>query len=65
VSDGLSNADITVEVHRLEEVTDLALYAAVVIGAPMILGWHRAAQKFVKRHAAALSHVGAQSDKNG
>jgi menaquinone-dependent protoporphyrinogen IX oxidase len=57
VSEGLSNADTTVEMRRLEEVTDLAPYAAVVIGAPMIMGWHRAATKFVKQHAAALSRV--------
>lgn len=57
VSEGLSNANTTVEVRRLEEVTDLTPYAAVVIGAPMIMGWHRAATKFVKQHAAALSRV--------
>jgi menaquinone-dependent protoporphyrinogen IX oxidase len=57
VSEGLSNADTTVDMRRLEEVTDLAPYAAVVIGAPMIMGWHRAAQKFVKQHADALSRV--------
>jgi menaquinone-dependent protoporphyrinogen IX oxidase len=44
-----------VEVRRIEEVTTLEPYGAVVIGAPMILGWHRAAQGFVRRHAAALS----------
>ncbi len=57
VSEGLSNANTTVDVRRLEEVTDLAPYAAVVIGAPMIMGWHRTATKFVKQHAAALSRV--------
>ncbi len=57
VSEGLSSADTQVEVRRLEEVTDLAPYAAVVIGAPMIMGWHRAATKFVKRHRDALSRV--------
>ncbi len=57
VSEGLGSADIQVEVRRLEEVTDLAPYAAVVIGAPMIMGWHRAATKFVKQHRDALSRV--------
>ena len=57
VSEGLSAADTQVEVRRLEEVTDLAPYAAVVIGAPMIMGWHRAATKFVKKHREALSRV--------
>ena len=57
VSEGLSAAGTQVEVRRLEEVTDLAPYAAVVIGAPMIMGWHRAATKFVKKHREALSRV--------
>jgi menaquinone-dependent protoporphyrinogen IX oxidase len=57
VSEGLTTADTTVEVRRLEEVTDLAPYAAVVIGAPMIMGWHRAATKFVKQQRTALSRV--------
>ena len=59
VSEGLSDADTQVEVRRLEEVTGLAPYAAVVIGAPMIMGWHRAATKFVKQHRDALSRVPA------
>jgi menaquinone-dependent protoporphyrinogen IX oxidase len=57
VSEGLSSADVKVDVRRLEEVTDLAPYAAVAIGAPMIMGWHRAATKFVRQHADALSRV--------
>ena len=57
VSDGLSSNGAQVDVRRLEEVTDLTPYAAVVIGAPMIMGWHRAATKFVKQHRDALSRV--------
>jgi menaquinone-dependent protoporphyrinogen IX oxidase len=57
VSDGLSSAETQVEVRRLEEVTDLAPYTAVVVGAPMIMGWHRAATKFVKQQRDALSRV--------
>lgn len=46
-----------VDVRRLEEVTSLEGYQAVVIGAPMILGWHRAARKFVKQHRQALGKL--------
>lgn len=46
-----------VEVRRIEEVGDLSGYDAVVVGAPMILGWHRQAVRFVQRHADALSRV--------
>ena len=48
-----------VDLVRLEQVTSLEGYHAVVIGAPMILGWHRAAQKFVKTHRAVLASVPA------
>jgi menaquinone-dependent protoporphyrinogen IX oxidase len=44
-----------VDVRRLEEVSGVDGYAAVVVGAPMILGWHRAALGFVKKHQAALA----------
>ncbi len=53
----LSGQGLEVEVHRLEEVSSLESYTAVVIGAPMILGWHRSAVRFVKRHCQALSQV--------
>ena len=40
----------------MSEVTDLAPYDAVVIGAPMILGWHREAKKFLRAHRDELAH---------
>jgi menaquinone-dependent protoporphyrinogen IX oxidase len=46
-----------VEILPLEKVTTLDGYSAVVLGAPMILGWHRGAQAFLKRNQAALSRV--------
>lgn len=47
----------TVDVRRLEEVTELEPYQAVIIGAPMILGWRRNAVKFVKKHEGALRRI--------
>jgi menaquinone-dependent protoporphyrinogen IX oxidase len=47
------NADV--EVLPLEKVTALEGYSAVVLGAPMILGWHRGALAFLKRNQASLS----------
>jgi menaquinone-dependent protoporphyrinogen oxidase len=46
-----------VDVCRLEEVTGIAPYTAVVVGAPMIIGWHKAAVKFVRNYQHELSHV--------
>lgn len=44
-----------VEILPLEKVTALEGYSAVVLGAPMILGWHRGAQAFLKRNQDSLS----------
>lgn len=44
-----------VEVKRLEETTSLEDWDAVVVGAPMILGWSRAAVRFVKKHRKTLA----------
>jgi menaquinone-dependent protoporphyrinogen oxidase len=44
-------------VSRLEEIQSIAGYDAVIVGAPMILGWHRAARKFVHQHRLELSRV--------
>ncbi len=43
-----------VDVLPLTAVTRLDAYAGVVLGAPMIWGWHRAALSFLRRHRAAL-----------
>lgn len=44
-----------VSLQRLEQVDSLDAYDAVVIGAPMILGWHRMARNFVRKHQPALA----------
>jgi menaquinone-dependent protoporphyrinogen oxidase len=46
-----------VDVRRLEEVKSIAGYDAVIVGAPMILGWHGAARRFVRKHRLALSPI--------
>lgn len=53
----LQCAGATVDVSRLDEIEDLHPYQAVVIGAPMIVGWHRGAVKFLKKHQQTLSRV--------
>jgi menaquinone-dependent protoporphyrinogen IX oxidase len=57
VGEELGQDGTQVEVRRLEEVTSLESYTAVVVGGPMILGWHRAAQKFVRQHQAELARI--------
>lgn len=51
------DARLTVDVKQLEEVESLEPYSAVVVGAPMIFGWHRGARKFIKKHQDSLSRL--------
>ncbi len=55
IGEELGKRGNAVDVRRLEEVTSLEGYQAVVVGAPMILGWHRAAREI---REAALAGAG-------
>jgi len=55
IAEELGKEGAAVDLLRLDDVTSLEPYTAVVLGAPMIMGWHKAALKFVKEHRAALS----------
>ncbi len=57
VGQTLGQAGVQVDVRQIKEVADVSAYDAVVVGGPMILGWHRQAQKFLKKHQNALSQV--------
>lgn len=55
VADTLYKAGHIVGTHPIDKVDGLSAYDAVVIGAPMIFGWHVAARRFVRRNQAELS----------
>lgn len=44
-------------VMPVQDVSSLAGYDGVVIAAPMIMGWHRAASGFLKKNRNALKHI--------
>jgi menaquinone-dependent protoporphyrinogen IX oxidase len=46
-----------VTISRLEAVHSITGFDAVIVGAPMILGWHRSARNFVRQHRTDLSHI--------
>ena len=54
IGEELGRDGAQVQVCQLEEVTGVELYDAVVVGAPMIMGWHGAALKFIKKYQPAL-----------
>lgn len=55
IKEGLLTPSFTVDILQLKDAASLDAYDAVVIGAPMILGWHGDALKFIKKHAVALA----------
>lgn len=57
VAEELERVGLPVKLLPLDEVGDVAGYAGVVVGGPMIVGWHRQAQGFLKRHRRAWQDV--------
>ncbi len=55
VAEELNHAGHTVEVRPMKEIDSVSSYDVVVLGAPMILGWHDPARRFVKKHRAELA----------
>jgi len=57
VGEQIAGDGVQVDVLPIGEVKDLTGYDALVVGAPMILGWHRAALRFLRRHRVALRRI--------
>ncbi|MBI5566921.1 MAG: hypothetical protein HY870_18630 [Chloroflexi bacterium] len=57
VGEEIAKSGAQVDVLPFAEVKDLAAYAGVVVGGPMIMGWHRAASGFLKRHRSAFQRI--------
>ncbi len=58
VGEELARSGAVVDVRPIAGLAaaDLAAYRAVVVGAPMILGWHRGAARFVREHRRELAN---------
>lgn len=57
VGEEIAKAGGEVDVLPLNQITNLEGYAGLVLGAPMIMGWHRAALRFLRRNRQALQHI--------
>jgi menaquinone-dependent protoporphyrinogen oxidase len=57
VAEEIGNGNLQAEVRPLSEVRGLEGYDGVVLGAPMIMGWHRAALGFLRKHRRALERI--------
>jgi menaquinone-dependent protoporphyrinogen oxidase len=57
VAEELEKCGWQVDLLPLEQVKDLGVYQGVVVGGPMIMGWHRAALRFLKKHRQAFQRI--------
>jgi menaquinone-dependent protoporphyrinogen oxidase len=54
IAEELGAGGAEVDVHLTRDVEDVGEYDAVVLGGPVIIGWHRDAMKFLGRYKNAL-----------
>jgi menaquinone-dependent protoporphyrinogen oxidase len=57
IGEEIAKHGLQVDVLPLGEVKSLEAYDGVVVGGPMIMGWHRAALGFLKKHRAAFRRI--------
>jgi menaquinone-dependent protoporphyrinogen IX oxidase len=57
IGETLSQDGVQADVRRIKDVGDVSVYDAVVVGGPMIMGWHKTTLKFLQKHQKALSQV--------
>jgi menaquinone-dependent protoporphyrinogen oxidase len=57
VGEEIAKSGLQVDILPLSQVKDLEAYDGVVVGGPMIMGWHRAASGFLKKHRAAFQRI--------
>lgn len=57
VGEELARDGSQVDVLPLDQVQSLEGYAGVVVGAPLILGWHRDALRFLRKHRKDFERI--------
>lgn len=50
----LGQGGVQIEVRRIKEVSDMRPYDAVIVGGPMMIGWHKEAVNFLGKHQQSL-----------
>jgi menaquinone-dependent protoporphyrinogen oxidase len=57
VGEEIAKRGLQVDILPISETKDLRAYDGVVVGGPMIMGWHRAALGFLKKNRKALQRI--------
>ena len=57
VAEEIARGGRQVDILPIGAVTDLEPYEGVVVGGPMIMGWHRDAQRFLRQNRSKLAQI--------
>ena len=57
IGETLTQDGVHADVRWIKDVGDVSTYDAVLVGGPMIMGWHKATLKFLRKHQKDLSQV--------
>ena len=57
IGEEITRDGLQVDVLPLAEVENLDAYDGVVVGGPMIMGWHRGARNFLKKHRRVFQRI--------
>lgn len=57
VGEEIAKTDMEVDVLPIDQVKAIDAYDGIVVGGPMIMGWHRTALGFLKKHRNALREI--------
>jgi menaquinone-dependent protoporphyrinogen oxidase len=57
VAEEIAQSGSQVDVLLISEIKNIEAYDGVVVGGPMIMGWHRAALGFLKKHRVAFRRI--------
>ena len=57
VGEEIAKSGYQVDILPISEVKDLHGYDGVVVGGPMIMGWHRDALRFIKKHREEFQQI--------
>jgi menaquinone-dependent protoporphyrinogen oxidase len=57
IGETLAKQGYAIELRIIDDVDHLTGYDAIVVGGPMILGWHRVSRRFLRRNRSVLKTV--------
>jgi menaquinone-dependent protoporphyrinogen IX oxidase len=57
VGEEIAKSGCQVDVLPISEINGIEAYDGVVVGGPMIMGWHRAARRFLRKHREAFEDI--------